>query len=104
LKKVFKINVENKKPDRQIDSIKNEIRKYIKREKKKPLPEDKNFCSFNCKFGQTQEVSKTIDFTDITKSIDEARANEWDSFYMEILREPIFREPKQIEEIQEEDE
>lgn len=98
MKKTFKINVENKHPDRQIDSIKYEVRKYIKREKKKPLPEDKNFCSFNCKFGQTAEEANKIEFVDITKSIDSARENNWDSFYLEILREPIFREAKQVQE------
>lgn len=95
MKKTFSINVENKHPDRQIDSIKNEVRKYIKREKKKKLPEDKNFWNFKCKFGQTSDSAKNIDFTEITKSIDEARSNEWDSFYMEILREAIFKAPKE---------
>lgn len=97
MKKTFKIKVENKKPERQIDSIKYEVRKYIKREKKKALPEDKNFWNFNCKFGQSQENSETIDFTEITKSIDYAASQQWDSFYLEILREAVFKESKKIE-------
>ena len=35
MKKTFQLIVENKNKDRQVDSIKNEIRKYIKRERTK---------------------------------------------------------------------
>ena len=38
VKKLFLIDIPNKTRERQIDSIKNDIRKYIKREKSKKLP------------------------------------------------------------------
>lgn len=100
MKKTFKLQVENKHPDRQVESIKHEIRKYIKREKKKPLPEDKDFWNFNCKFGKNDATPETIEFIDITKSIDEAANEKCETLYMEILREAVKREPKEI--IQEE--
>ena len=40
MKKVFKLQVENRNPERQLEAVKNEIRKYMKRERKKKLPED----------------------------------------------------------------
>ncbi|MAD41714.1 MAG: hypothetical protein CL623_04895 [Arcobacter sp.] len=104
MKKTFKLNVENKHPDRQIESIKHEIRKYIKREKNKPRPEGVDFWKFECKFGKNDEEPKVIEFIDITKNIDEASNEKCETLYMEILSVPGKREPKpQTEETTEED-
>lgn len=85
MKKTFQLKVTNKNVARQVDSIKNEVRKYIKREKSKRLPEEFNIWKFNCKFGKTLEEAKEIAFTDIIKSIDFAAAQDFDSFYLEII-------------------
>jgi len=85
MKKVFKLKEGNKNPARQLDSIKYEIRKYIKREKRKPLPEDIDFWDMKCKFARDDEEPKAIEFVDITKYIDEASEANCDSFYMEII-------------------
>ena len=96
MKKTFKLNVENKHPDRQVESIKHEIRKYIKREKNKPRPEGVDFWKFNCKFGKNDEEPKVIDFIDITKNIDEASSEKCETLYMEILSVAGIREPKVV--------
>lgn len=95
MKKTFKLNVENKKPERQIESIKHEIRKYIQREKRKKLPEDMNFWQFDCKFAMNDETPKTIEFTQVTKCIDDAYENKADTLYMEIISKATFREKKE---------
>lgn len=97
MKKVFTFNVPNKAPERQVESIKNEIRKYIKREKRKPLPEEVDFWKFVCRFGEDEKSATAIEFVDITKSIDEAFANKWSEFYIEILAEKGYK-PKKEEE------
>lgn len=85
MKKIFKLQAENKNPDRVIDSIKNEIRKYIKREKRKTLPEGVDFWKFSCKFAKNDEEPEEIEFVDITKNIDEAHALKCETLYMEII-------------------
>ncbi|WP_152020002.1 DUF6172 family protein [Aliarcobacter butzleri] len=85
MKKTFQLKVTNKNVARQVDSIKNEVRKYIKREKSKRLPEEFNIWKFNCKFGKILEEAKEIAFIDIIKSIDFAAAQDFDSFYLEII-------------------
>ncbi len=85
MKKTFQLKVANKNIDRQIDSIKNEVRKYIKREKNKRLPEGFNFWSFDCKFGKSQEESSEIKFVDVIKSIDFAASENYDSFFLELV-------------------
>jgi len=96
MKKTFKLKVEGKNPDRLIESIKYEIRKYIKREKKKKLPEDVDFWKFDCKFGKNDEEPTLIEFVDITENIDEAKASDCESFYMEILSSEGIREKKEV--------
>lgn len=85
MKKIFKLNIENKTPDRQLDSIKYEIRKYIKREKRKPLPEGVDFWKFECKFAKNSQEPQVIDFLDITKCIDNAAVENCETIYMEII-------------------
>ncbi len=85
MKKIFRLKEGNKNPARQLDAIKHEIRKYIKREKRKPLPVGVDFWDLKCKFGQNDEEPKFIEFIDITKHIDDASAKDCDSIYMEII-------------------
>ena len=101
MRKVFQIDVSNKTRDRQIDSIKNEIRKYIKREKSKVLPENFNFWRFDCKFGETVEKAKEIAFIDVIKSIDFASGENYDSFYLEIIACADVKKVKEEENIEE---
>lgn len=95
MKKTFQLVVANKTKDRQVDSIKNEIRKYIKREKSKKLPDDCNFWNFSCKFGKTQEEANDINFVDIIKSIDKAAEENLESFYLEIIALAELRKAKE---------
>lgn len=94
MKKLFLIDIPNKTRERQIDSIKNDIRKYIKREKSKKLPVGFNSWFFDCKFGQTKEDAKVINFADVIKSIDFAQKENYDSFYLEIVAKAVFKEKK----------
>ena len=85
MKKVFNLKEGNKNPARQLDAIKHEIRKYIKREKRKFLPEDVDFWDLKCKFGKNDEEPQVIEFVDITTHIDEASEQDCDTIYMEII-------------------
>ena len=96
MKKTFQLKVANKNIDRQIDSIKNEVRKYIKREKNKRLPEGFNFWSFDCKFGKSLEESSEIKFVDVIKSIDFAASENYDSFFLELVARADIKKIKEI--------
>lgn len=96
MKKVFKLKIENKNPDRLLEAIKYEIRKYIKREKNKKLPENVDFWKFDCKFGKNDEEPKVIEFVDITQNINEAAEAGCESFYMEIISTEGIREKKEV--------
>lgn len=102
MKKTFNLNVENKAPARQLDSIKYEIRKYIKREKRKPLPEGVDFWKFECKFAKDAQEPYVIDFLDITKCIDEASAENCSTLYMEIIAQKGYKKVATTEDMPEE--
>ncbi|MDC0932307.1 DUF6172 family protein [Arcobacteraceae bacterium] len=103
MKKTYQLTATNKEPARVVEAIKNEIRKYIKREKRKTLPEGMNFWNMDCKFGQNDAEPETIAFQDITKCIDEAVDANCKSIYLELLSSAIKKERK-VEEIIAEDE
>lgn len=104
MKKTFKIQIENKNPDRVVESIKNEVRKYIKREKNKKLPEDKDFWFFDCKFGKSKDECEEIPFSLVLKSIDKAANEKYDEFYLEIIaRAEVKKVEEKTEEIEEEE-
>ena len=99
MKKTFKLTHPKIKVARLIEAIKNEIRKYLKRERRKGLPEDVDFWDFDCKFGETEESTTVIHVDDITKNIDQAESKKFESFYLEIIAKPGQRskKPKEIE-------
>ena len=99
--KTFVIKEENKNSERLVENVKHQIRKYIKRERRKELPEDMNYWHFDCKFARESAELEVIDFKDITKCIDEAAASDDKSFVIEIWAKPAKRERKESEDIEE---
>ena len=104
MKKTFLLTDEKKDPQRVLDSIKHNIRKYIKREKRKNLPEGSNFWKINCKFGQSEESAVDIRFEDLIKNINEVSKQNLDSFYIELISEAVtmdFKKKEKVEEVEE---
>lgn len=94
MKKVFPLTSPKHQPARVVEAVKAEIRKYLKRERRKPLPEETDFWDFDCRAGKDPESATTIHVSEITKPIDEAEENGWSSVYIEILAKSAKRQPK----------
>jgi hypothetical protein len=92
MKKTFKLNVEGKNSDRVLDAIKHEIRQYIKRERRKVLPDGVDFWDFDCQFGLSQEAAIGVHFANITALIDAAAKDGADAFYLELVAKPAVRQ------------
>ncbi|AXH15356.1 DUF6172 family protein [Malaciobacter mytili] len=91
MKKTFKLEDGKRHPDRIIEAIKHEVRKYIKREKKKALPQEADFWKFECKSSINNEEPKTIAYSEITKAIDEASIQKAETLYLEIIATEGFK-------------
>ncbi len=97
MKKTFKLTHPKIKVPRLVDAIKHEVKRYIKRERNKTLPEDVDFWDFDCKFGDDETSGKVIHLSEINKYISEAEENQQESFYLEILAKPGHRSQKPAE-------
>ena len=91
MQKLYILNTPKIKLPRQFEAVKHDVKKYLKRERRKILPEGVSFWDFDCKFGKTVEDAKGIHLSDMVKSIDEAEAQKLESFYVEILVKPGHR-------------
>ncbi len=103
MKKIFKLTDEKKHEDRVLEAVKHEIRKYVKREKKKDLPEKATmYWDFDCKIGATADEAKVVAYEELIKALDTVKADGAKECYVEILAKtvdkPVKEEPIQEEE------
>ena len=68
-----------------VEAVKNDVRKYVKRERRKELPKGVDFWDFDCKFGDAEESAKTIHLAEMDQCINDAELRGLESFYVEIL-------------------
>jgi hypothetical protein len=94
MKKVFELTHPKKAPVRLGDAIKHEVKKYILRERKKPLAPGVDYWDFDCKIGLEANSALAIHVDDIHAQIDKFIAQEKSAFYLEILAKPGHRKPK----------
>lgn len=97
MKKTFKLAHPKLKVPRVFDSIKHEVKKYIKRERNKALPEDVDFWDFDCRFGADEATSEVIHVSTLSEHISQAEVDQLESFYVEIMAKPGRRNPKPAE-------
>ncbi|WP_319784056.1 DUF6172 family protein [Oceanisphaera sp. IT1-181] len=81
---------------RRVDSIKHEIKKYLKRERNKTLPSGMNYWAFDCRFGASAETATDVFPSEINKHIDTVVAQELPEFYVEILARACKHDPRSI--------
>lgn len=97
MKKTFELSHPKIAYPRLIEAAKSDVKKYLKRERNKSLPEHADYWGFDCKFGQTVERAEIIRVGQINEKISFAESQEWPSFYLEILALPAQRIPHDIE-------
>jgi len=94
MKKFFSLEAGNHKPARLADKIKSDVRKYLKRERGKELPEGVDFWDFDCRQGESAEEAEPLHEKEIGKAIDRALEAEWQGIYLEILAKPGVRKKR----------
>lgn len=85
MKKTFQLRVEGKHPDRVLEAVKHEIRKYVKRERRRALPEGVDYWDFDCKFGATESSAAAVHFASLIDHVDALFKEGGVAFYVEIL-------------------
>lgn len=85
MRKNFQFNVANHKPERQLEAIRAEIKKYLARERRKQLPEGMDRWVFDCKIGETEAAAEMVAEVDIKPMINQLASENKASFYLEII-------------------
>lgn len=85
MKKTFLLESDNRKPARVLDAIKHEVRKYLKRERRRELPEDMDYWDFDCRVGVDEANAGDVHVGDMMKAIEKAASESTTSIYIEVL-------------------
>jgi hypothetical protein len=94
MRKTFQLAVEGKNRDRVVDAVKHEIRKYVKRERRRELPAGVDFLDFDCRFGLAADSAQAVHLNGLIPAIDAAVQEGAASCYVEILAKPGHRKAK----------
>lgn len=95
MKKSFSLESSNHKPARLAEQVKGDVRKYLKRERRKDLPEEVDFWDFNCRVGMSAEDATAVHEKEIGKAIDAALEAGKPSVYLEIVAKEGRRQKKE---------
>ena len=95
MKKIFPLVVPDRQPKLVLDAIKHELRKYLKRERRKPLPEGVDFWDFDCRVGKGEAAPEVKHPGDVEKAVEEAAKEGCASVFVEILAKPGHRTKKE---------
>jgi hypothetical protein len=96
MKKTFLLQVEGKNPDRILEAVKHEVRKYARREGRKPVPEGFDYWDFDCQVGASPEVAEVASFAQVVPLIDAVAKAGSASCYVEVLSKPVIRLRKPV--------
>jgi hypothetical protein len=102
MKKTFKLDHPKIKVPRVVDSIKHDIKKFLKKERKKTLPSGTDYWHFDCKLGQSEETAVEVQLSSLTKNIDELVEKNIMTIYVEMTAkavEAITKPPEQENEL-----
>ncbi len=91
MKKTISLTHPKTKVPRLVEAAKHEVKKYLKRERNKKLPEGVDYWDFDCKYGTTEESAEVIHLSEMNKYIDEAEKQGLESFYIEVITKPGVR-------------
>ena len=94
MRKNFPLQIDGRHPDRVLDSVKHEVRKYLKRERRRDLPEGIDFWDFDCKCGLQAADAEVVHVSALIAAIDAQAKAHATSVYIEILAKHGKRTPK----------
>jgi len=85
VRKTYILNIEEKNRDRLLEASKHDIRKYVKRERSRPLPAGVDFWDFDCKFGSNETTAAVVHFATLMGLIDTVAQEGGEQFYVEVV-------------------
>ena len=94
MKKQFPLIHPKKEAARQLEAVKAELSKYLKRERRKTLPEGEDFWDFDCRCGQDAVNAEAVHVAELPQRVEALQAEGAHRCYVEILAKPAKRAKK----------
>lgn len=85
MRKTYQLNIEGKNRDRLLDASKHDIRRYVKRERGRTLPEGVDYWDFDCRFGHDEVTACVVHFATLMGLIDSVAQQGGAQFYVELV-------------------
>lgn len=92
MRKTYLLQIEGKHPDRVLEAVKHDIRKYMKRERRKDLPAGADYWDFDCRLGLNAETAEPVHPGNLIAQIDALAGQGAPAFYLEVQRKPAQRQ------------
>ena len=84
MKKNFPLHHPRKADARVLDAIKHEVRKYVLRERRKPLPDEAQVRTFTCRVGADEASAETCALPGVSAALDRFAATGADTVFIAI--------------------
>jgi hypothetical protein len=94
MRKTYPLRPEGKHPERVLDAVKHDIRKYQKRERRRDLPEGADFWDFDCRFGADKDSAQMVHPGELMNLLDALAKDGATQCYVELLAKPGVRKPR----------
>ena len=94
MKKTLYLNILCKDSPRDVNAIKLELTRYMKRERRKTLPVGVDFWDFNCKVGPDSMTAAAVPLYDLAKEVETFALANVGAVNVEILASPGYRVKK----------
>jgi len=94
MRKTYPLRPEGKHPDRVLEATKHDIRKYIQRQRRVPLPAGVDYWDFDCRFGPSKEAADVVHPGALMAALDTLAQAGGDTAYVELLAKPGHRKAR----------
>lgn len=94
MRRTYRLDIEGKNRDRLVEASKHDIRKYIRRERRKALPAGAHFWDFDTRFGVDEASAADIAPAELMRRIDALVAEGGNQFFVQVERKPGVRPPR----------
>lgn len=91
MRKTYPLRPEGKHPDRVLDAVKHDIRRYQKRERRRELPAGAQFWDFDCRFGADRDTAQAVHPGELMGLLDALAKDGAAQCYVELLAKPGVR-------------
>lgn len=88
MKKTFPLQAPGKADARVLESVKDEVRRYVKREHRKPVPEGFHLWAFDCAVGPAAGAATGCALGDLNARIDDIARAGHAQVHIEIVAQP----------------